>query len=973
MGEVFSCLGAVVGDTLFGVAKKEISQIWNYIEHVENLKNEVDNLKHMNERIQQLVYLAKHEGKVLVIGVEDWINKADAHIYEATKFINEEAASKKTCFDSRLCVNLCKLRRYGKMATKVMSVVIQHRKYGECFETCVSYLAPIPGFSDLYQRKDLDKIDSQKSTLKKIIEAIEDEKIQIVGINGLGGVGKTTLASEVAAEMKNEFEDIVFIPVSKTIDAKMIQEKVQIAARKILNGKKVLIILDDVWEELKLSELGIPCGSDNMVNCKILLTSRSRDVCDAMNAQKNISVNPLDEKEAWILFGRVVGRSEWDDDTFKKVAVEIVHECSGLPLFVQAVGKALKNKEINIWKAALRRLQAPIDGDVTYKREGMLQLKLSYDYLEDEVAKSCFLLCSMFPEDGTISLKRLTYYGLALGMLNNPHSIQDAKDKVQLAVESLKSSFLLLPEDRFSFLILPEEEVYFKMHDLVREMALFVASKDDSKFLVLSGKCLTECPPIDSLESYKKISLMQNKLSKLPDYEIHFPHLDCFLVQNNKLSNVPDEFFGGMKELKVLDMSSNNISSLPHSLTLLTKLRTLDLSSNKSLNEISIIGDLTCLQILKLRSTAITKIPEEIGNLTKLRLLDVYYCAHLSYVTPGVLSKLTWLEELYVMLSHEEEGSCNFFAELSELKLLKILHLKLPKFHPIPKNAHFETLTEFNIAKPVDGNTGYKRSLHVSQSSFPFNLPTIKLIQASEALELSDITDLDNIMPDLYQEDFKDLKHMFLISCGNVTSLIKPRELGQSSSKTKEQLVFSQLKSISLMHMSSLEYLWDRPHQYIRFSNLARIDISHCPSLLELFPISAAQGLVNLRVFSIADCKSLVVVISAGDHETRLIKPETCIVLSVTKIYLYQLPKFESFYSGHSTIRYPSLNMIEVTDCRSMKTWSYGKSYMPKIKFDREVPINDSTNAAQHLMNGCLLYGSDARKDLISSAPAQFK
>ncbi|KAJ0638942.1 putative P-loop containing nucleoside triphosphate hydrolase, leucine-rich repeat domain superfamily [Helianthus annuus] len=401
--------------------------------------------------------------------------------------------------------------------------------------------------------------------------------IQIVGINGLGGVGKTTLVSEVAVEMKNYFAHIVFIPVSKTIDAKLIQEKVQEASRRIINGEKVLIILDDVWEELKLHELGIPCGVDYW-NCKILLTSRSRDVCEAMNA-KIISVNPLEEKEAWTLFERVVGKTKWDN-TLKKIALKIVRECYGLPLFVQALGKALKNKEVIIWKTALRRLQAPIDGDVPYKREGLLQLKLSYDYLEDEVAKSCFLLCSMFPEDGTISLKRLISYGLGLGIFNSPHSIQDAKDRVRLAVESLKSSFLLLPEERISFIILTEEEEYFKMHDLVREMALFITSKDQNKYLVLSGKGLTEWPPIDDLESYKKISFTQNKICKLPSNELVIPHLDTFLIRNNKLSIVPDEFFQGIRELKVLDMSGNNISSLPQSLKLLTKLRTLDLSAH---------------------------------------------------------------------------------------------------------------------------------------------------------------------------------------------------------------------------------------------------------------------------------------------------------------------------------------------------------------------------------------------------------
>ncbi|KAJ0898687.1 putative leucine-rich repeat domain superfamily [Helianthus annuus] len=191
----------------------------------------------------------------------------------------------------------------------------------------------------------------------------------------------------------------------------------------------------------------------------------------------------------------------------------------------------------------------------------------------------------MFPEDGNIGLKTLTRYGLALGIFNNPDSIHDTKDKVQLAVESLKSSFLLSPanikiicsEDEY---LLRREEELFKMHDLVRDMALFITFQGDDKFLVKSGKGLREWQPrSDVIKSYKKITLMENKICKLPDYELDLPYLDTFLIRNNELSIVPDEFLGG-----------NYISSLPQSLTQLTMLRLLDLSDNMSLCEISLLG-----------------------------------------------------------------------------------------------------------------------------------------------------------------------------------------------------------------------------------------------------------------------------------------------------------------------------------------------------------------------------------------------
>ncbi|XP_076916105.1 putative disease resistance protein At1g61300 [Bidens hawaiensis] len=965
MTEVVSALVGKVVDYLCGAAKTEITYLWNYSENVKNLKNEIEKLSSMKGRVQQHIELATSKGECILKGVEEWIKKVDAEISDATEFIAKEAEAKKTCLKLPFCVNLSTILQFSKTATKRTSYLQQHQRYGKDFETCVSLPAPTPGFLDLYRRKSLENIDTQKSTLKKIIEAIKDDKIQIVGINGLGGVGKTTLASEVAAEMKNEFAEIVFVTVSQNVDAEMIKQKVLVAAKRIINGEKVLIILDDVWEELKLEEVGIPFGSDNK-SCKILVTSRSKDVCEAMNVQKNVSVSPLQDEEAWTLFERVVGKSEWDS-TLEEVALNIVKECGGLPLFIQAVGKALRNKEYKTWEAALDRLQDPTDEDALFKRNGIMQLKLSYDYLESEVARSCFLLCSMFPEDGTIGFKRLTYYCLGLGIFNNHDGdIQGAKYRVQLAVDSLKSSFLLLPGGE------TEDEELFKMHDLVRDMARLVTSKGDYKFWVESGRGLKKWQPKKYLESYNKISLMGNRICELHDHGLVFSHLDTFLIQDNHMFSLPDEFFQGMEKLKVLDMSCNRIPYLPQSLKKLTLLRMLDLSGNESLNEISILGKLTCLGILKLRKTRVTNIPKEIGELTNLRLLDVYLCESLTYVTPGVISKLNKLEELYVGLSKRD---CNFLLELNES--LKVLHLNVPELLCIPEGFHFETLMGFLIEEGYFENKPIydcKRVLRLTESILPLTMRVTKLIQASECLILCYIKDLNNVLPYLYLEDCDKLKYIEVTACHDVRSLVKTCDMDvtHTSDGLGENKVFSQVEYILLDDLNRLELLWDRPLQYIYFCNLTSITIWRCPSLLNLFPLSIAQGLVNLRDIDIDNCKSLLVVISKGDEgttrsETELV--DTNIVFPLTNIKLLNLPKLESFYSGHSIIKYPYLENMMVIDCPNMKRWSYGENHIPNIRFKHEgrphSNINEYINDHKSMdVNTIIRKGSFTNKDL---------
>ncbi|XP_076887344.1 disease resistance protein UNI-like [Bidens hawaiensis] len=765
MEAVNHVVGRVV-DSLFGVARKEISYMWNSFENVKTLKEEVEKLKAMKETLQRRMTVAEDKGedpRELV----NWINNANVTISEVTKLISEEDESKKTCCSLRFCVNLGNLYRYGKMATKETCSLIKHQKDGEHFKDYVFDPLPTPGFADVYQPKDLENIGTQKSTLKTIIQAVKDE--QIVGIVGLGGAGKTTLAKEVYADMKNQFDCIEFIVVSQDLVKEKIKEKVEIAAKKIINGEKVLIILDDVWEELKLDEVGIPCGSRYM-NCKILLTSRIKDACEAMNA-KIINLNPLKEKEGFALFEQVVGERQWDA-TLKRVALDIVKECDGLPLFIQAVGKALKNKEIESWEASLNRLRNPISRDVEYKIKGILQLKLSYDYLKNKVAKSCFLLCSLFPEDAVIDLKRLAYYGLALGIFDDPDcSMQDAKHIVRGAIDTLKSSFLLSTEKGY-------KKVLIKMHDLVRDMAMLIASVGNDKFWVRSGNGLREWQPTKHLKSYNKVSLMK---------------------------------------LKVLDMSSNKMPSLPRSLDQLKELLILDLSRNRSLREISIIGKLTCLEILKLRKTGITDIPKDIGQLTNLRVLDVCKCG-LSVVTQSVISELIRLEELYVWL--KEDGDCSFLKELSKLQSLKILHLRASILDYIPEDFHIETLIEYKIQDDNDYfyNRGYKRTIRMSKTSFPFTKAITKLIQESEVLCMSALEGLDNILP-VCPAGFEEIRYL------------ANREF------------FSKVKEINLYKLNRLEVLWDRPHEYIIFYNLAKIDISFCDSLSELFPVSVDKGL----------------------------------------------------------------------------------------------------------------------------------
>ncbi|KAK9177250.1 hypothetical protein WN944_029269 [Citrus x changshan-huyou] len=208
-------------------------------------------------------------------------------------------------------------------------------------------------------------------------------------------------------------------------------------------SRKILIILDDVWNELDLETVGIPVGDiDNC--CKILLTTRLQPVCDRMGCDTRILLGVLKREEGFALLRKHAGI---DADSLIGVSERVPDECKGLPLAIKVVGSALSGKGFGEWKVALHKLKNAklntIEGIGKEDQDVYHCLKFSYDYLNGEDSRSCFLLCSLFPEDYEIDLEDFVGYAVALDWYQ-PESIEDARSLVNGTIKELKASSLLL-------------------------------------------------------------------------------------------------------------------------------------------------------------------------------------------------------------------------------------------------------------------------------------------------------------------------------------------------------------------------------------------------------------------------------------------------------------------------------------------------------------------------------------------------
>ena len=128
-----------------------------------------------------------------------------------------------------------------------------------------------------------ESFGSRNETIEKIMKALEDSTVNIVGVYGAGGMGKTTLVKEVAnkAREKKLFNMVVMANVTRIPDIEKIQGQIaemlgmrleeeseivradRIRKRLMKEKESTLIILDDLWDGLNLNILGIPRSEDD--------------------------------------------------------------------------------------------------------------------------------------------------------------------------------------------------------------------------------------------------------------------------------------------------------------------------------------------------------------------------------------------------------------------------------------------------------------------------------------------------------------------------------------------------------------------------------------------------------------------------------------------------------------------------------------------------------------------------------------
>ncbi|XP_065871168.1 disease resistance protein RPV1-like isoform X2 [Euphorbia lathyris] len=251
-------------------------------------------------------------------------------------------------------------------------------------------------------------IASRVQDIESLLD-MESQDVLFLGIWGMSGIGKSTLARRVfdqfsslfegrccIANVREKLETYTLEHLQREIISKLCGKRtshfgvpigVSSSIRQLTRRKKILIVLDDVTNLKQIEYLIGDCriyGSGS----RIIVTSRDRQLLINGGA-KIYEVKRLMFHEAMNLFSLHAFKQNSPPEVNVKLATKAINYAQGIPLALKVLGSNLYEKSMRKWEDELEKLEAISDKNI----ENIL--RISYDELDDD-EKEIFLDLACF-------------------------------------------------------------------------------------------------------------------------------------------------------------------------------------------------------------------------------------------------------------------------------------------------------------------------------------------------------------------------------------------------------------------------------------------------------------------------------------------------------------------------------------------------------------------------------------------------
>ncbi|KAL4605380.1 hypothetical protein ACB092_09G024500 [Castanea dentata] len=703
----------------------------------------------------------------------------------------------------------------------------------------------------------------------KAIESLLDLKVndvRMVGILGLGGIGKTTIAKAVYNIIAEHFEGSCFLENvrenSETNNGIMqLQEnllfnilrgkhlKVESVARgtnmirERLQSKRVLLILDDVDKSKQIENL---FGNFDWfaLGSRVLITTRDAHLLATLKVYATYEVKELVKHEALELFNQHAFQGNKHEEDYFELANQVIQYANGLPLALKIIGSDLCGRPKSEWESAIHQYREILEGDIHEV------LKVSYDGLRP-TEKDIFLDIACF------------FKGRK-------------KDKVVNILDAcnLYPTFGI-PNLVNKCLIAIHENGRLWMHDLVQQMGMEIVKQESPNILKKRSrlwhykdalKVLTGCKGSD----------------KIRGIMLHLPH--------PKTVQLYTEAFKKMENLKFLMVSnvliSEELKYLPNGLKFLEwDQYPFSLPSNFCPQELVVLKmSHSCIRLEKLfKQGFLFKDLKSINlnNCLSIRILPALCTPNLEKLDISHCENLIEVHEAIGSL--DKLVSCHF-SECKKLKILpNTLRLKslnslgITRCESLEKFPNIHPETKCNLLSFLDSNI----------TEWPLSLGY--LLSGLTELTLQNCQNLGDFLGSILRCKFTNLWRLEILGWdGNRI---------ESHILTKPNF-FPSLRDLELYDCNIVTI----PRSIIKFTTLQSLSVANCKKLREIPRLPQ-----SIRYVWVADCTSLDL-------------PSSCRLLNQFQELLMNRSIFDFDHSGFS------LPIIEIPKWFKLNHQSVGNS-----------------------------------------------